>query len=563
MTRFNVILIPICRSPKDIWRLRLHFASFAYISEAALAVYGFRKEKTLTIVAGHVFTATAQTFFFHQGLKMRAAIGRLPDEDLEKFLVDTLFKGGFQTLFSILFLLFRVSRCLFEKGSMEECTNTSLCSMFISIYLLFWWGTQSIQGSVKSEWQRDLNLSIEKIARMKDISARRGAAGVLQIVTGVCGIFLFSTISAKKVDTTTIFVVGVTGTLASFGVCCSEIYSTSKAQTRMTELSDSGRATERVTENEEPVEECSWVFEGVSFLFTSTYSFLCVCYAVTLDGSYWLMAYVILPMAFISWAMVMCSRPKRTGSSYNMFLYFHFFSFGIVGEVGIAGGMGWVLNGLFFAICVFAWGFAFMLFWKLRASAAKLPPQELSEFLCQTVLIKGAAAMGPMFFFSFETVSCFFGQDFNINNGQCTNTAYAAVFLSIYFALLTIVSMTNKSVPKSVQRETAWELSAIATLNLKWWQQLQGGLMAITVISSLYLLSWLGVASDLNILVGAFGGLGTTSLCLATLISAIMLPKTRAESGEGLALGTLENLRPVRAFSSSEIQDSAFVVALV
>ena len=185
------------------------------------------------------------------------SLGRLPDEDLDLFLVDTLFKGGLKTLASILFLTFRTTKCMFEKGSFENCSGTSHCSTMISMYLLVWWLTKLVQGSVRSEWRKDLNLSMEKIARMKDISLRRGLAGFLTLVTGVCAIFLFSMMSADEMDETTINVVGLTGVAAAVGVFISEAYSSLKAQNQRLSQSASGQDVEQATELEEPVEEVS------------------------------------------------------------------------------------------------------------------------------------------------------------------------------------------------------------------------------------------------------------------------------------------------------------------
>ena len=99
----------------------------------------------------HFVRLAALTVIFHFGLKLRAAVGGLPDEDLETFLVDTLFKGGFPTGFSILFLTFRTTKCMFEEGSVAECSNASWCSTMISLYLILWWGMKLVQGSVRSE----------------------------------------------------------------------------------------------------------------------------------------------------------------------------------------------------------------------------------------------------------------------------------------------------------------------------------------------------------------------------------------------------------------------------
>lgn len=144
------------------------------------------------------------------------------------------------------------------------------------------------------------------------------------------------------------------------------------------------------------------------------------------------------------------------------------------------------------------------------------------------MLVKGVAAMGPMLFFSFETVSCFISQDY-LDNGQCANTSRAAMCLSIYLVILTIMSFFNKSASKSVQRQIVWEKSAMATLKLKGWQRLQEGLMTISAVASVFLLSALGVEGDENLTVFRIGVLRAVSLSFAALIGAFMLIRIKKE----------------------------------
>ena len=242
-------------SPNDKWKLRLHFISFAFISEMAWAVYAFR-EGEIGFVLLHFVRLAVFTLVFHFAFQLRAAAGRLPDKDLETFLVDALFKRGFKTLISILFLTFRTTKCMFEKGGVAKCFDTSFCSTMISVYLLLWWGIKVVQGSVRSEWRKDLNLSIEKIARMRDISLRRRVEGVLTLLTVICGIFLFSMMSASKIETTTVTVVGYIGAVASLFSTISELYSLVKAQNRR--LSELQSGLQQETEIEQPVEEVRW-----------------------------------------------------------------------------------------------------------------------------------------------------------------------------------------------------------------------------------------------------------------------------------------------------------------
>jgi len=553
-----------------LWKLRIHFVSFCYVSELALIISSIRRFGFNIMVVVHIFLAVSLTLLYHYGLKLREAIARLPDKDLENFLVETLFKGVMKTAISVLFLTFRTTKCMFEKGSLGKCVEVSHCSTFISVYLIIWWGTKLVQASVRSEWRKELNLSIENIARMRDISFRRAAQGFLTMVTGICGIFLFSMMSADEMDKTTTVVVGGVGLTASFGVVISEIHTSLKAQNRRLELSESGEILNITVNNEEPVKECSWVFVGLSFLSTSTYSAFCGCYAVSMDEKYMFMAYLILPIIALSFMMAVMYKPKRTDAGYKRFLHFHFFSGPIFSEIGSIVGLlraGWISNGLFAMLRIPCYYLIFWLGLKLRKLAAELPPQELSNFLCQTVLLKGAAAMGTMLFFSFETLSCFISQN-SLDNGQCENTSMSALLLSVYLVVITTLSMNSKAVPKSVQREMAWELSTVATLKgLRWWQQLQGGLITFTAVSSLYLLSVLGVEKDYDKTIGSVGSLGFVSLLIACLIGITMLVRTKnvhQRNNKGRE-GNVEMLKDQKSqgFSSGDIQDSAFIATLV
>ena len=289
-------------------------------------------------------------------------------------------------------------------------------------------------------------------------------------------------------------------------------------------------------------------------------------YGVTLEHEYWLLGNLILPIAALSFVMAVVFKPKRTDAGYKMFLFLHFFSGPILCEVGLIVGdlkLGNLSLVLFSLIGITIHCFAFWLGLKLRESAAMLPPQELSDFLCQTILEKGAAAMGTMLFFSFETVSCFISQK-SLDNGQCTNTSNVATRLSIYITIITTLSIVSKSVPKSVQMETTWELSAIASLKgLKWWQRVQGTLMVITAISSLYLLSALGVEGDRNDMLFFVGSMGSVSLGVTFLISATMLVRIKAEHQRGGNSEMLDSPRSDRGISSSELEDGMLMGALL
>lgn len=70
---------PRRNSPKDMWRLRFHFMSFAWISEAGIIVFYIRGEDSINAMIHVVFVA-AYSLLFHWGLKLRATVGRLPEK---------------------------------------------------------------------------------------------------------------------------------------------------------------------------------------------------------------------------------------------------------------------------------------------------------------------------------------------------------------------------------------------------------------------------------------------------------------------------------------------------
>ena len=121
--------------------------------------------------------------------------------------------------------------------------------------------------------------------------------------------------------------------------------------------------------------QCSWVYVGVSSLLTTTYSILYICYAVTLEDQYGLMADVILPIAATSFVMAIMMKPKRTDVAYKRFLYFHFISFAVVAEVAGACGafrLGFSLLGWFALFRIPLECLLFRQGLKLREAAAKV-----------------------------------------------------------------------------------------------------------------------------------------------------------------------------------------------
>ena len=93
--------------------------------------------------------------------------------------------------------------------------------------LIINWFLKLVQGSIKSEWRRELSISMEKIARMK-ISWRQAAEGLLLAVMAGCGAFLFALMSAKEPDKVLVKALGLMGVAAGVACAVSEIYTVTK-----------------------------------------------------------------------------------------------------------------------------------------------------------------------------------------------------------------------------------------------------------------------------------------------------------------------------------------------
>ena len=373
--------------------------------------------------------------------------------------------------------------------------------------------------------------SSQQIATLTGISVRRKIQGLLTVIYVLCGIFLFSMMSSGELDKNTITRVGFLGVLSSVGAVISECYTSTRAQETKIESDGTSENDDDDDEEEMLVKEVSWLFVGICFSTSISFTILWLLYGVTLESKYWLLGDTALPLASTSFFIAFAMKPGRTDALYMRFIWFHFISFAILGEIFAAIGhfrLRFIGVGVFALARIPLWCSLFRQLLKLRASAAKLKVKELNEFLCQTVLVKGTSAMGPMVFFTFEAVACFLKQGTLENEGKCKNTTNAAVFLSVYLTCFTALSIFLKAVPKKVQNKTSWEYANIASLNLGGWQRVQTGFMTVTGFCSLYLLTALGTTGDENNWVGIAGTYsdvacaGSTSSPLALLTPILM-----------------------------------------
>ena len=97
----------------------------------------------------------------------------------------------------------------------------------ICIYLILWWAMGAVQMSVQSDWQKELNLSIEKIAKMS-LSSRKSFSGFMVLVMIGCGALLFAMMSSEDPNATFVNVTGLLGIVAGMACMISEVYTVTK-----------------------------------------------------------------------------------------------------------------------------------------------------------------------------------------------------------------------------------------------------------------------------------------------------------------------------------------------
>ena len=124
---------PRRRDRPTMYLLRAHFISFAWISEMSYVCYELARRQCASALT-HLGRGLLETLIFHYGLKLRSSIGRLPDEDLNDFLIDALFKSGLATITSCLFVLFRATKCMVEQGErgrgLRHCDKCAASGVF-------------------------------------------------------------------------------------------------------------------------------------------------------------------------------------------------------------------------------------------------------------------------------------------------------------------------------------------------------------------------------------------------------------------------------------------------
>ncbi|GMH77653.1 hypothetical protein TL16_g07484 [Triparma laevis f. inornata] len=653
----NLFVYPRRKDPKFLWWMRFHFFTFCWVGEGAMFIDSLKNKDSETLSVWSVYLkyplrVVGETLGFHLALKIRSQLHRFSSYDLNTFLINTILYGGLQTAASVVFVTFRVTKCVLEvsnsdtnndiSAEIERCKGAASATSWIGVFLLMWWAHSIIRASVISEFSDRVNITIKHLATLK-IGWRRRVQGCLMILCGVCATFLFSltdklpTSSEGEKRKMLVETLGYIGVGSAFVSLFSEWSTVKKAvrKERMQkgesqkhqDIYDSQVFTRHLPVVQTFVSECSWIYIIVIYVITSAVAMMYVAYAVfswrcedeekdngvmackdDVDeaGMRFVIGIgnVVMPICFLLFVMSILMKPKETNPKYMTFLYFHFFTFAVVVELSTS--FGYVVKmvrgqpirktsltlgdsqdtqsfyylSISFVRLVIE-GVVFKQLLKVRERLGKLTKEEVSEYLCQTVLVRSSEIMLPIMFLLFECLSCLSQhpivptkvapddeEEEKFDWEVCSSSTNAAVLLSVYLVLFNLQTLISKSAPRHIQDVKAFTFESIATLDLRKRHRAQIGLFSLTAFCALYLFGILGIETTKEQYVLPFGYVGLFSCVLAILMDSTALTRfynkkvrereLREEEGLSKYSGNSE-----RKFSSRALQDQMVLASLV
>lgn len=263
---------------------------------------------------------------------------------------------------------------------------------------------------------------------------------VLAVITTICGIFLFAAMGTENSDEARVDLlvrIGSTGAVAVCFVFTAEVATAVHAfqkhqnvqQQQGSGVEDEEQEGEKEegVQEEQPAAEAAWVYIIVAVGLALYYLAATSAFMLTLDNIWEIQAHISAPLVAISFILAMMMKPRRNSKLYRFFIFTHMSLFAVLGELTIAIGMFRRDNGTSFGVAaimriVIFWLPIFYILMQVRRRIAALPDNELSDFLCQTIIARGTASIAPIIFFSFETVTCLAEVDFKDKHNFCKNT---------------------------------------------------------------------------------------------------------------------------------------------
>ena len=146
-----------------------------------------------------------------------------------------------------------------------------------------------------------------------------------------------------------------------------------------------------------------------------------------------------------------------------------------------------------------------------------------------------------------------------VGNNGCTNTSAASASLSNFIAVFTMQKLVSMARAKHVRDSSSVTYDDLATMKLNWVQSLQGALILVTMVCSMYLFSFVGIQSNFNQLVYTVGFVGFICVSFSLMLEMYAMRKAAADNNTAASVP----VRRSRTVSTGRINDGMFVGALV
>ncbi|GMI03001.1 hypothetical protein TrLO_g8871 [Triparma laevis f. longispina] len=494
--------------------LILHFLLFGWVNEFLLAYHSKLSQpnhvSSETIL--HIVVFLCWPFVLYLALMIRSSIADLEPVELDEFLTVRMFRSNFAVVSPIFFVNFRSIKCVLEEGSPSQCSSTSYCALFLSFYLDFWLVLTLVTGSIKKSFRSRLQVSVEKVSKMK-VTTRQSLVGTALAITFACGAFLYTLMSSEVSDQQeTIKRVGVLGAGCILFAVTSEVIKAVQAQKmrKRSLATDTSRNSGLVKSSRdlENVQECSIFYSILGLLVIAGQAiFLVVGYAINGSSLVLLLSLTLNPVCFFALIIALHSRPLKSPCLANI----QFSIFCIVTPIFFALGdikYGSLTAAIMQVVRIVLVYIPFYMFaFKIRAFQNSFPPP--SNFYTSTLLRNLLSLLLPILFLSFESLSC----SFRYSPKQCVNSTAASSWLNIF-----LVSLYYINIVSTIKKTRQLTYSKILSLDLTVNQKLRIVTLLPCILISLYLLGLVEARGSSSYITAILGGVGLILLGVHALL---------------------------------------------
>ncbi|GMI29133.1 hypothetical protein TrRE_jg9057, partial [Triparma retinervis] len=474
------------------------------IGSALVSEERFRRDlpsRVMTLLGWQVFLA-----FNRVG---RRRLSRVPDRQLNDFLVKNLIVEGFSGLGPIVFLIFDTVRCAnevyLETDSLDaiekQCRRTLIAQLFLGGFYGVYTMARLFVACVPIGIVKKHYVSVYELATFS-LSIEKLGLVILMLVILMSTMYLVGNIGAESsmssVNELFTFGIGFSGLGAICSIVVWKLFVLQRDINEIEGRDDSGGEDNkdggwgevfRWHDENISITSINCAYSYVIMVGSAVYLTLCILFFVTLDDKWDIFLHNAGPIIHGSFALSIFFDVRNQKRSYQkIFLYGHFVLQIALPEVLLVVAFTRKGNLVELFISIFRISVEFILYFKvalrLRMLLQKLPDRQLDR-MYRWIITVGAPSGTPLLYLAFKGMRCFIENTEGIE--VCTNTALVVGHLSIYIVGFVIVAFMVVVGTGNRAREH-W-LERFATLDLSHKEKVEALFTALAVACGLFLFS--------------------------------------------------------------------------